>query len=277
MYMNARDCFQAGDLRGAVVAATEEVKQHPAQTSARGLLAEFLAFSGELDRADKHLDAIGQQDPQSMLGISLFRQIIRAELSRREFYEQGRIPEFLAPPPEHIRLALEASIAIREGKLGEAAARLEEAEQLRPHLRGLADSKPFDDFRDVDDLTAAFFEVFTTTGKYYWIPNERVEQIEFHAPERPRDLLWRRAHMVVTDGPDGEVLIPVIYHGSNADADDRVKLGRATEWRGAEGEPVRGFGQRLFLVGDEARSILEIQELTFCNPVLENAHGESVV
>jgi type VI secretion system protein ImpE len=265
--MNAKESIHAGDLQGAIAAATEEVKKHPTQTSPRALLAELLAFTGELDRADKHMDAIGQQDPEAMLGVAVVRQLVRAELARREFYEQGRVPEFLDPPPPHVRLALEASIAIREGKDAEAAAKLEEAEQLRPHLSGTSDGKPFDDFRDVDDLASTFFEVFTSTGKYYWIPNERVELIEFHAPERPRDLLWRRAHMVVAGGPDGEVNIPAIYYGSHTDAQDRVKLGRVTEWRGEDGTPVRGFGQRLYLMGDEARAILEIKEITF-------AHGQ---
>ena len=50
--------------------------------------------------------------------------------------------------------------------------------------------------------------MLTSTGKYYWIPMERVEMIEFHDPARPRDLLWRRAHMVVRGGPDGEVFLP---------------------------------------------------------------------
>src|SRR5206468_5024750 len=144
---------------------TEEVKRHPAQTSPRALLAELLAFSGELDRSDKHMDAIGQQDAEAMLGVAVVRQLVRAELARREFYEQGRVPEFLDPPPPHVQLALEASIAIREGNAAEAAAKLEEAEQLRPHVSGTSDGKPFDDFRDVDDLTSTFFEVFTSTGK----------------------------------------------------------------------------------------------------------------
>ena len=261
--MNAREYLHSGDLQGAVAAATDEVKRHPTDTSARGLLAELLCFTNDLARADKHLDAIGQQDPQAMLGVAMLRHLVRAELARREFYEQGRVPEFLDPPPPHVRLALEASIAIREGNAAEAAAKLAEAEQCRPHLSGTSDGKPFDDFRDVDDLTSTFVEVITSTGKYYWIPNERVETIEFHAPERPRDLLWRRAHMVVSGGPDGEVAIPAIYFGSHADAEDRVKLGRVTEWRGDDGAPVRGFGQRLFLMGDEARSILEIKEIAF--------------
>jgi type VI secretion system protein ImpE len=68
--------------------------------------------------------------------------------------------------------------------------------------------------------------------------------------------------MVVRGGPDGEVFLPALYAGAHAEADDRLRLGRATDWRAAPGEPVRGVGQRTFLVGDEARAILELNELT---------------
>ena len=81
-------------------------------------------------------------------------------------------------------------------------------------MTGTCDDQPFDDLRDLDELTASFFEVLTSTGKYFWIPLERVDTVEFRAWERPRDLLWRRAHMVVRGGPDGEVYLPVLYAGS---------------------------------------------------------------
>ena len=84
-------------------------------------------------------------------------------------------------------------------------------------------------------MTASFFEVLTSTGKYFWIPLERVELVEFRPPERPRDLLWRPVHMIVRGGPDGEVYLPVLYAGSAADADDQIRLGRTTEWRGDAG------------------------------------------
>ena len=120
--MNARESFHSGDLQGAIAAASDEVKRHPTQTSAlRPAGGGLLCFTGELDRADKHLDAVGQQDPEAMLGVAVQRQLLRAELARREFYEQGRVPEFLDQPPTHVRLALEASIAIREGNVAEAA------------------------------------------------------------------------------------------------------------------------------------------------------------
>jgi type VI secretion system protein ImpE len=261
--MSAHERYQAGDLGGAIAEAVEEVKKNPTDPDRRGLLCELLAFAGELERADAQLDALGHQSPEVALGVSLLRHLVRAETARRQFFAEGRVPEFLEPPPEHVRLALEASIDLREGRPAEAAERLARAEEMRPKVGGKADDRPFDDLRDLDDLTAAAFEVLTSNGKYYWIPIDRVDVVEFRPPSRPRDLLWRRARLVVRGGPDGEVYLPAIYADTRDEADDRLKLGRATEWRGGDGTPVRGVGQRTLLVGDEARPLLEIGTIEF--------------
>ena len=125
-----------------------------------------------------------------------------------------------------------------------AAKLLANAEEQRPKVAGLCNGEAFDDMRDVDDLMAGFFEVLTSTGKYYWIPTETIATVEMHRPERPRDLIWRRAAMDVTEGPDGEVFLPVIYVTPGVEVDERTQLGRVTDYVGSEGEPVRGVGQR---------------------------------
>ena len=63
--------------------------------------------------------------------------------------------------------------------------------------------------------------------------------------------------MSVADGPDGDVYLPVIYATDDADCRrvapwprDRLAAGR--------GGPVRGVGQRLFLVGEEAVAIMDL-------------------
>jgi type VI secretion system protein ImpE len=259
--MNAKELFKAGNLAEAVTAALEEVKQHPTDTSRRGFLGELLCFTGDFPRADVHLDALGNQDPQALLGVALFRQLLRAEQARQQFFREGRLPEFLDPPPLYLQRHLEASISVREGRPAEAVTLLNEAEDLRPEVAGTCDGQSFNDLRDIDDMTASFFEVLTSTGKYYWIPLERVERVEFRAPERPRDLLWRRAHMAVRSGPDGEVYLPALYPGTHAESDDRLRLGRLTEWRGGNEAPLRGVGQRMFVIGEEDRAIMELHEL----------------
>ncbi len=260
--MTPSELYQAGKLTEAVAAALEAVKKNPTEINRRGQLCELLLFLGDWERADKQLDTMMQQDPSTVIGVGLWRQLLRAEIARHQFFSEGRLPEFIGEPTPTLKLHLQASIAVREEKSGEAAQLLAQAEATRPQLSGSANGKSFSDFRDLDDLTSSFFEVLTSTGKYYWIPFESVELVEFHKPERPKDLLWRQAHMIVRDGPDGEVYLPSIYP-SVQKTDDQMRLGRGTEWRGGDESPVRGVGLRMYLIGDEDHSILELQTLQF--------------
>jgi type VI secretion system protein ImpE len=260
--MDGRELYRAGKLGDAIAAMNEEVKKNPLDTARRGFLAELLCAAGNFERADKMLEALGVQEPLAVPTIALFRQCIRAEQARQQLWTDGRVPDLLGDATPVVRLLLEAVVATREGRAADALRLVAEAEEVRPKPKGTCDGKPFDDFRDLDDMTSAVFEVLTSTGKYFWIPVDRVESVEFRAPARPRDLLWRRAHMIVKDGPDGEVYVPAVYAGI-AEADESARLGRSTDWRGGDTSPVRGVGQRTLLVGEEARPILEITNLVF--------------
>jgi type VI secretion system protein ImpE len=264
---SAGDLFRARQLDGAIAAANAAVRRNPGDIGARVLLSELLLFAGNIERADVILDAAGKADPTAAVVAAEFRQLLRAETARRQLRTEGRVPEFLGEPPAALRSALAARVAFREGDLAEAGRQAAEAETLRPRVAGMLKQEggetEFDDFRDVDDLCAGFFEVLTTTGKYFWIPTERVASIVLHPPKRPRDLAWRRATISVNDGPDGEVYIPAIYDSGLSDLADDYRLGHATDWTGDEPGPVRGIGQRDFLAGEEAFAIMQIAELRF--------------
>jgi type VI secretion system protein ImpE len=264
--------FEAGRLSEAVAAALADVRNHPTDTARRLFLAELLCFSGELERADNQLDATGHGDPQALPSILLSRQLVRAEQARQDFYKAGRVPEFPGKPDDITRLLLEASIRVREGALADAVSLLDQVEERRPKLTGTCNEQPFSDFRDLDDLCSSILEVLTQNGQYYWVPLARIESLEFREPARPRDLLWRRTHLVIRDGPDIEAFCPVLYAGLSAEEDEMLRLGRSTDWRGGDGTPVRGVGQRTFLVGEEAIPFLEIQNITF-SPQVDTATG----
>jgi type VI secretion system protein ImpE len=260
---NPGELFRAGRLGAAVEAANQAVRKAPGDLGARVLLAELLLFSGNLQRADTILDAAAQADPAAAVVVAEFRQLLRADTARRQLRSDGRVPEFLDQPGPGLQAALQAWVALRGGD-GEAAARhAREAEQQRPRAAGRSGDADFDDFRDADDLSAGYFEVLTTTGKYYWIPTERVASVEFHPPKRPRDLMWRRASMSVHNGPDGDVYVPVIYAGDTGEAADEIRLGRATDWVEQTGGLVIGRGQRTFLAGEQALGIMELTSLSF--------------
>jgi type VI secretion system protein ImpE len=255
--------FQAGRLPEALAAANAALRRAPTDLGTRILLAELLAFSGNAERADVILDAASDIEPAAAVTVAEFRQLLRAEVARRQLFRDGRVPEFLSEPTEAQRHALAALVALRVNDASEAARLSAAAEAARPRSAGTSDGVHFDDFRDADDLLAGSFEVLTTTGKYFWVPVERVASIEFHPPKRARDLLWRRASMSVNDGPDGDVYIPCTYPPPEGTTDSALLLGRATDWSGPESGPVRGVGLRTFLVGDGDATIMQLKALTF--------------
>jgi type VI secretion system protein ImpE len=250
-----------GRIDDAAQLLNQEVRARPAATEARALLAEVLCISGNLERADTVLDAMSAIDPGAAVGVALFRQLIRAEQARTQFYLEGRLPEFINKPDPVLELELRAAIALREGNLPEVSARLAEREAMRAPAPGTADGVAFDDFRDMDDLAAAHLEVLTPTGKYFWIPVASVATMELRKPERRRDLLWRRAHVSVESGPDGEVFLPTTYFARDPTPSQR--LGHVTDYSTETGGAVLGRGLREFMVGEEVRTILELDKLKF--------------
>lgn len=265
MLTKAGELFREGALQAAIEAANAPVKAAPADTGARILLAELLLFAGNHERADTLLDATSTIDPAAALVVAEFRQLLRAEMARRQVLAEGRPPEFLGQPTPTQAHLLQALVALRAGDQAAAAEAVQAAEAARPAITGRRDGVEFADFRDADDLSIGNFEVLTTTAKYFWIPAERVESIEFHPAKRPRDLFWRRCTMVVRDGPDGDVYLPALYPPELLPADavvpDPLRLGRATEW--TEAAPVRGIGQRVYMVGEEAVPVLQLATLDF--------------
>ncbi len=259
----AKEHFQAGQLKEAIDAALAQVKANPTDLDGRGLLAELLCFAGEWERADKQIDTLGHQDPEAIVGLSLIRQLIRAEVTRKECMEEGRAPELLAEPTPFITKSLEALAAIRENDAQQAVALLAEGEAARPTVSGVCNGEKIEGFRDLDDLVSGVCEVLTSTGKYYWIPIERIQTVEFRPPQRPRDLLWRQAEMTVEDGPYGDVFLPVIYSSPADRLDDQLRLGRGTEYDEGEQQPTRGVGQRMYLAGEDAIPIMQIESIDF--------------
>ena len=123
--------------------------------------------------------------------------------------------------------------------------------------------RSFEDLRDLDDITAGVFEVYTQTGKYFWIEMNRVEKITFMPPKRPLDLLWREAQLAVKDAFDATVHVPAIY-GTLTGADELSRLGRRTEWVGGDGDAIVGVGRRSYVLnGEEELDALAIEAIEF--------------
>ncbi|OYP35476.1 type VI secretion system accessory protein TagJ [Rhodopirellula sp. MGV] len=258
------ELYEAGQLDEAMEASLQLVKSKPADVGLRFQLAELSCIAGNLERADKQLDTVSNQDAQAAIGAALLRQLVRAETARRECFYEGRVPEFLGDPSDRLKAHLSALTFYRDGQIDAAAKELEpliEQPVLNQPIE--VNGNVVDDIRDLDDLLAPVLEVYTTTGKYFWVDWNQILTLDVRAPERPFDLLWRQATLSIESGPDGEVYLPAIYlePEKSATADAGLRLGRGTDWFDTEKGIVRGRGQRMLLVGDQDMPIMELQSI----------------
>lgn len=260
------DLFSAGDLPGALAAATQAVRAAPRDAGLRWLLAELMLFNREVERADRTLDAVLADEPSP--AVFEFRRLLRAEESRQQVFHEGRVPRFQGDDPTPAQAAaLRALTLTRTGDLAGAAIATREAEALRPRTGGAAEHPggilPFDDLRDGDDIFAPQIEVLTVAGDYMWVPVERLESLVFDPPRRPRDLYWRRTTLTLKDGTEGLVFLPAVYPWADPATPARLRLGRETDWIEPEGGPARGLGQRVLLVGEDAMPVGDLTALRF--------------
>jgi type VI secretion system protein ImpE len=257
--MTANELFKAGKLTEAIETQLKEVKTHPADHGQRLFLFELLAFAGDLDRAQRQIEAINYNEMELDTAVLTYRRLLDSERARRRLFSESLIPRFFGPQPDHIHLRLEAVNRLRENRTVEAGELLGKAAALVPEIKGEINGKPFASLRDCDDLFSGVFEVMAQ-GAYYWVPLEQIDTITLTAPKTPRDLLWLSARLEMTDSA-GNVHLPVLYNGSHEHPDDQVKLGRLTDWKTSEGGPVLGVGARNFLVDEDAVGMLDWRQL----------------
>ncbi|MBI2804906.1 MAG: SciE type virulence protein [Planctomycetes bacterium] len=258
--MDANQLYKAGKLAEAIDAQIAVVKAKPIDQGARLFLFELFAFSGDLDRAQKQIDAMQADQPEIATALLDYRKILAAERSRREVFGNKVQPEFLMEPPEHVRDRLLGLLKLADNAPAEAQAAFAKANDALPELKGTLDGKPFDSLRDGDDCLGSVLEVFSQ-GRYFWVPFEQIQMLTMNAPRFPRDLLWIPAHLEMRQGDAGSVFLPALYPGTEKETDTQLKLGRLTDWRGDS--PVRGVGVKIFFVGDEEMSLLDWRKLEF--------------
>lgn len=258
----AVELFQSGKLDEAVEQAAQDVRAQPADLSLRSLFAELLCFTRDWERADKQLEAITKITQKPLVGVSMIRHLIRSEVSRTEAYEQGRVPEFIEQPSPVTQKRLEALTCLRTGESARAFELVQQANAEEADLTGQLNGGAFEGIRDLDDILGSILEVFTATGEYYWVNFAQLRSLEFEAPTNLVDQLWRSARIETTGELSGRIYVPTLYYGSQENADGRVRIGRATDWESHDCGLTTGHGQREFLIGEDAVTIMELRTLT---------------
>lgn len=262
--MKARELLDQGDLGGAIGSLNEELKGHPTDQRLRIFLFELLSYAGDFDRAERQLEVLRRQAQgvEAENGVRVYHDLLEAERARARLFEQGQAPRFLIAPGEEAALHLEALEWARQGQTGPAREVLERAAALATPVHCTCGETRFDSIRDADDLLGPVLEVFSGPT-YYWLPWAHLQYLEIPRVRTLRDLLWVPAKLATFDGQLGEVFLPNLYPGTASSPDDLLRLGRKTDWIGEETGIVRGIGRKLFLTGEEARTLPEMDVVRF--------------
>lgn len=260
--MNASELFQAGRLSDAIAAAVQEVKDQPGDLSRRTLLFTLLCFEGDLDRARKQLDVVGNQ--ATLTEAPAYGNLIAAEETRRRVLTDGLRPKFFEQPHPRLEKHLLAICRLQARQFAEAQALLEAAEEERPETPGTLNGTAFDDFADANDVTRSFIE-FQQGRDYYWVPFEQLAHLQVVLPDpvRPRDLYWAPCQLILKSGGTQRGFTPVLYVNSYQATDTSLKLGHGTHFHDIGGGVYRGTGCKQFVAGDADPTVLNLNDITF--------------
>jgi type VI secretion system protein ImpE len=258
--MDSKSLFDEGKLSEAFAAQLDYVKRNPTDLAERIFLAELACFLGDWERADKQLHAAETQAVDPLPLVSLLRNLVRGEIRREQFFDEVRAPDLLQPLNGHAEAQMKLAIQLRDPSGENIAARIQESQDLHQTVKWLCDGQEVSGLLDLDDRFHGVAELITATGKYFWIPWNDIRKLEFEKPTRPRDLIWRKADIATDQGIQGKVYFPVRYPNPKGWKQDQ-QLGRQTDWEVLVSNLTSGVGQRLLLLGEQDRGILEINKL----------------
>jgi type VI secretion system protein ImpE len=238
---NAMQLFQEGKVRAAQQELSDWLRKNPADNTQRTFLFELLCFSGNWERAERHLTILAEGDQQRRMGAILYFSALNAEKMRHDMFARRAWPE------------------------------------TRPARvpSGRINGRQFHSVCDADPVIGARLEFFAA-GSYAWLAFEHIASIRLETPRRLRETLWAPAAVRTKQsfhGAElGEVLIPVLYPFSWQSPYESVWLGRETRYAEEDGRE-RPVGQKMLLAGEEEIPLLEVRELEFDSPALVNGHA----
>jgi type VI secretion system protein ImpE len=247
--MTGQELFAAGRLTEAIEALNAQVRSKPTDQDGRFMLFALLCFAGDLERAEKQLDVLANQDERARSGGLVYRGLLASELERRMVFSGEGRPAIPPGAPAYVDKRLAALALVRSGEYEAAEQRLDEAIAETPTQTGKLNGRAFRGIRDYDDALGSILEVFAG-GRYLWIPLHHVRRLALGEPTTALDTLWLPAQLEDADGERARVHIPALYAGSHEHEDTAVRMGRRTEWL-ERGNLYAGAGQRIFLLGAE--------------------------
>lgn len=260
--MDAMDLIKSGNLTEARTQLVERLKKAPADTGARALLFQVLVFFGEWDKAQRHMEIAATRNPRPDMTTDTYSNLFHAEKERSRVAAGETRPTFLPEVPEYSETYFEAMELLAGNQPDQARIKLEQVLNTRPHIRGTVNGEPFDGFQDTDTALWCFIEAIEYE-RYLWIPVEYIRELVIMPPKTLLDLVWAKGRITTWEGLTMGCFFPALYPNSFSVDDDRIRLGRMTDWQPIGGGFSRAVGQHVFQVGQHDVSIFELGETLF--------------
>lgn len=259
--MNIKELIKKGKLSEARAALVLAVKNHPKDTAARTLLFQVLLFSGEWDKAERHLEVLVDLDPKMDSGVSLYKNLLKCERERLDVVAQRAKPSFLPAAPAYFEDYGKACRSVQSDRDGDLEV-FRAMESMVPQVIGTVNGVEFLGMRNTDDILAFALEVFAY-DRYVWVPFEAIREIIITPPASLLDLMWIPAFITTWGGLLLNGFLPVLYPETWKHGDEQVRMGRMTDWSSPDGGRVRGAGPQVFIFTDQDISILELRDIQF--------------
>ncbi|MDX1391262.1 MAG: type VI secretion system accessory protein TagJ [Rheinheimera sp.] len=249
--------------QGELIAATERavvlLRDDPANADVRALYIELLCIQGALEKADQQLDMMVRQHPDYLVGAVNLRQLIRAASARQDFYQGGMTVKLFKAPDAMFETLLSLHLSVKEQDTSAAAQAAVKLEKLRSQIQVDINGAAVSDIRDLDDTLAGYLELFGTDGHYYLAKFNEIDSLQLKKPASVLDAVWRRAEIVIKDGPQGEVFVPMTYINSVRVAE---RLGKETNWQQHHEHLVTGLGHKMLMAGEQVLALSDIRTLS---------------
>ena len=254
--------LKTGDLAGALAAVKAAIRKAPTDSDLRFTLFQFLSATGDWEGASNQLVAYSElTGRQSPLG-HIFNDLVKAEVLRKLVFQGEKQPVIFGEPPEWVPLLVQSCAHFARGEYAAAMSLRSQALEEAPGVSGTVNGAPFDWMMDGDTRFGPMLELMMH-GTYYWVPQQRVQELTFAEPTHLRDRVWVAVQVTFETGGATHAFMPVRYPAAHSWKDPALHLARTTDWTSpAEGIYIGG-GQRVLMTNAAEIPLLEIRTLTF--------------
>lgn len=263
--MNTLEQQLAGQsLQASLAQLVDRIRSQPADADLRAAFTQLLCLEGNWTRAQAQLKSWLALTPQAQPTVTLLEQTIQGELTREKVLAGEAHPTM---PDAHWPWVAQLVNALAQPEEAASASRqaaLEQAEAVSGELT-LQDgtTHTFDWLMDGDSRFGPVCELIVN-GRYFWLPFNAIEEMEFQPPASVTDLAWRHTRVQLRDGSEQVCQIPARYP-VDAQTEDRFRLGRTTEWQPLAGDDAQyiGQGQKVWLNDSAEFPLLDLARVRF--------------